>query len=216
MAFRKDHFNVLRKPTTKSLLITAMVSGMISCGGNDYDDQLTDSSALNSNESVETPAAAMATLVPASNSNASGEVRFYPIDGALMVEVTAMGLQPGSHGFHIHAVGDCSATDASSAGSHFAPDGNMHGAPQEAVGQHHAGDLGNIEASVTGVAQYQRSSTALSLTGTHSVIGKAVIIHAEQDDLQTQPSGDAGDRIACGVITAVSELPETELRVSRI
>lgn len=196
--------------TSRSLFVIAILVGMVGCGGSEVEDQLSDSSAPD--PSME-PLAAMATLIPVSNSNASGEVRFYPVEGALMIEVTAMGLEPGSHGFHIHAIGDCSAPDASSAGDHFAPNGNAHGAPEDPSDQRHAGDLGNIEASVTGIAQYQRSSSSLSLTGPDSVIGKAVIIHAGEDDLRTQPSGDSGDRIACGVIVVVSEFPDDAIRI---
>lgn len=200
--------------TTRSLLVIGILAGMAGCGGSESENQLSASSTPD--PSMEQPIAAMATLIPVSGSTVSGEVRFYPMNDALMVEVTAMGLEPGSHGFHIHAVGDCSAPDASSAGDHFAPNGNAHGAPAAPSDQHHAGDLGNIEASVTGVAQYQRSTSSLSLAGPDSVIGKAVIIHAGEDDLRTQPSGNSGDRIACGVIAVVTEFPDEAIRVDSL
>src|SRR5690606_25924262 len=113
--------------------------------------------------------------------------------------VEATGLSAGMHGFHIHETGDCSAPDASSAGAHFAPQGNPHGSPTMEE-PHHAGDMGNIRADDNGVAMVQLTFDTLSLESPNSIVGKAVIIHAQVDDLQTQPSGNAGDPVACGVI----------------
>jgi Cu-Zn family superoxide dismutase len=105
---------------------------------------------------------------------------------------------PGPHGFHIHEKGDCSAADASSAGGHFNPTGKPHGGPDSDA--RHAGDFGNIEADATGNARYSRTFSDLTLDGESSIIGKAIIVHQKADDLKTQPSGDAGGRIGCGVI----------------
>lgn len=145
--------------------------------------------------------AAIAQLEPASGSEVSGEVRFYPDGDNVIVSVNAEGLETGMHGFHIHETGDCSALDASSAGEHFAPQGHPHGSPTMEE-QHHVGDMGNIRADGNGVAMTQMSLDTLSLDNPNSIVGKAVIIHAQADDLQTQPSGDSGDRVACGVIQA--------------
>lgn len=145
--------------------------------------------------------AAIARLAPASGSEVSGEVRFYPGGDSVIVLVEAEGLETGMHGFHIHETGDCSAPDASSAGDHFAPQGNPHGSPTMEQ-PHHVGDMGNIRADGNGVVMVQLSFDALSLQEPNSIIGKAVIIHAQADDLQTQPSGDSGDPVACGVIQA--------------
>jgi len=145
--------------------------------------------------------AAIARLASASDSEVSGEVRFYPDGDNVIVSVNAEGLETGMHGFHIHETGDCSAPDASSAGEHFAPQGHQHGSPTMEE-QHHAGDMGNIRADGNGVAMTQMSLDTLSLDNPNSIVGKAVIIHAQADDLQTQPSGDSGDRVACGVIQA--------------
>jgi len=144
--------------------------------------------------------AAVATLAPVSGSQVAGEVRFYAEGDSVLVAVQATGLESGMHGFHIHENGDCSAPDASSAGGHFAPEGHPHGAPSGEDGQHHAGDMGNIRADGNGVAMTQLTLDDLSLDNPNSIVGKAVIIHAMADDLQTQPSGDSGNPVACGVI----------------
>lgn len=111
-----------------------------------------------------------------------------------------MGLEPGTHGLHIHEHGDCSAPDGSSAGAHFAPDGDPHGAPRDAADAHHAGDLGNVTATEGGMAEKRMTDDELSLTGTYGVLGRAVVVHQGEDDLVSQPSGNSGDPVACGVI----------------
>jgi Cu-Zn family superoxide dismutase len=142
---------------------------------------------------------AMAVLSPASGSSVHGTVYFIrESENKIRVEASVSGLTPGKHGFHIHEKGDCAAPDASSAGGHFNPTGMQHGGP----GQHnrHVGDFGNIEADSSGNAKYSANFTDLTIEGTASIIDKAVIVHAKADDLKTQPSGDAGGRVACGVI----------------
>jgi Cu-Zn family superoxide dismutase len=111
------------------------------------------------------------------------------------------GLKPDSEfGFHFHEKGDCSAPDATSAGAHFNPTNQQHGSPQ---GQpHHAGDMLNVKSDAQGVAEVSIDNADVSLhTGQpNDVVGKALVMHAKPDDYKTQPSGDSGDRIACGVI----------------
>lgn len=104
------------------------------------------------------------------------------------------------HGFHIHESGDCTAADFTSAGGHFNPTNAPHGGPDDA--EHHAGDLGNIEIGEDGTGTLDLASSMLTLDAgaTNSAVGKAVILHAGQDDLETQPTGDAGARLACGVV----------------
>jgi Cu-Zn family superoxide dismutase len=140
----------------------------------------------------------MALLSPASGSTVRGVVSFTREKDKIRVEASVSGLTPGAHGFHIHEKGDCSAPDASSAGGHFNPSGMPHAGPTEA--SRHVGDFGNIEADASGNAHYSRLFADVMLEGASSVIGKAVIVHAKADDLKTQPSGDAGGRVACGVI----------------
>ena len=108
------------------------------------------------------------------------------------------GLTPGEHGFHIHQWGDCSAADGTSAGGHYNPFNTAHGSPMDEI--RHVGDLGNIKAGSDGSAHYESDDAVVSLDGPTSVIGRAVIVHAGKDDFTSQPTGNAGGRVACGVI----------------
>lgn len=142
---------------------------------------------------------AVAVLTPGQNSKVSGNVTFTQSGNQVKVVAHVEGLTPGRHGFHIHDKGDCSAPDFSSAAGHFNPGGGKHGAPGAA--EHHAGDFGNIEANASGMAHAEFTSSAITISdGPNSVVGRAVIVHAKADDLATQPTGDAGGRLACGVI----------------
>jgi len=142
--------------------------------------------------------AATATLAPASGSQVRGTVTFTQENDKVRVEAMISGLTPGKHGFHVHEKGDCSAPDAASAGGHFNPTGMPHAAPEDP--KRHMGDLGNLEADASGNAKYSMVVSDLKLDGDHSIIGKAVIVHEKADDLKTQPSGESGSRVACGVI----------------
>jgi Cu-Zn family superoxide dismutase len=130
-----------------------------------------------------------------------GQVTFQEEAGGVRVTADISGLSPGKHGFHIHQNGDCSAADFSSAGGHFNPLGAPHGAPTDP--EHHAGDFGNIVADAGGHARLEQVYSWMTFTGTNSILGHAVIVHAKADDLRSQPSGDAGGRIACGVIQTI-------------
>jgi Cu-Zn family superoxide dismutase len=133
--------------------------------------------------------------------NAIGSVVFTETAGgvAISAQVNYGGEgYAGLHGFHLHEVGDCSAPDYTSAGGHFNPTGVDHGGPDAAV--HHAGDFGNIEIGEDGSGSLELTSTMLSFDGDNSVIGRAVILHAGEDDLTSQPTGAAGARDACGVV----------------
>ena len=114
---------------------------------------------------------------------------------------TLEGLTPNAtHGFHIHEKGDCSASDGSSAGGHFNPDGKPHGNPESS--EHHVGDIFSVTADANGVGQVDAVADRATLGdgAATDVLGKAVIVHEKADDYTTQPTGDAGGRIACGVI----------------
>ena len=144
---------------------------------------------------------AEATLAELGGSGVAGTVDFKAVDGGVEITATISGLPPGmKHGFHIHEKGDCSAADGTSAGGHLNPEGVDHGAPGDDPS--HAGDLGNLNADDAGAASYSFVSSKLSLGdgGPADVVGRAVIVHAGVDDLMTQPTGDAGGRIACAVI----------------
>jgi superoxide dismutase, Cu-Zn family len=142
---------------------------------------------------------AVATLEGRSGSDAFGIVTFTEIGDIVVIRADLSNVPPGPHGFHVHETGDCSAPDASSAGPHFDPGGDPHGALHEVMS--HAGDLGNVIASAAGRVQTEIRTSKLTVSsGPRSVIGRAVVLHADPDDLESQPAGDAGARIACGVV----------------
>jgi Cu-Zn family superoxide dismutase len=142
---------------------------------------------------------AVAVLRATPGSTVEGTVTFAAVPaGGVAVKATLKGLAPGTHGFHVHEFGDCTAPDATSAGGHFNPKGTPHGAPTDAM--HHAGDLGNVVAGADGTASLEWTDPAMVLEGPSGVVGHAVIVHANPDDLKTQPTGNAGGRMACGVI----------------
>ena len=141
---------------------------------------------------------AVAELTPTEGNEARGTVTFTTEDEWVRVVGDFSGLEPGSHGFHIHEKGDCSAPDGSSAGGHFNPVGEDHGAPGD--NEHHTGDLGNIVADESGKAHLEKNFAFLDLSGEHSIIGRGVIIHQGEDDFSTNPGGASGKRLACGII----------------
>jgi Cu-Zn family superoxide dismutase len=141
---------------------------------------------------------AVAVLSSTKGNNVSGTVTFTKVAGGVKVVAEVSGLTPGGHGFHIHEFGDCSAPDAMSAGGHFNPHHTEHGGPDAKA--RHAGDFGNIVADESGKARYERVDPVIALDGPHAIIGYAVIVHEKADDLKSQPTGDAGGRVACGVI----------------
>jgi Cu-Zn family superoxide dismutase len=147
---------------------------------------------------------AVADLQAAPGQSVSGTVTFMKYGNSVTVVADIRGLPPNStHGFHVHENGVCQAPDFASAGGHFNPGGHPHAGPPTTP--RHAGDLGNVEAGPNGRVYRRMIVTNLSLgSGPDNVIGKAVVVHANRDDLTSQPSGDAGGRIACGVVRAVS------------
>jgi Cu-Zn family superoxide dismutase len=150
------------------------------------------------NASAQEVKKAIAVLHPASASQVTGTVTFTSMSDGVQVVADVTGLAPGKHGFHIHEFGDCSAADATSAGGHFNPTHKQHGGPDSA--EHHVGDLGNLEADASGKAHLEWKDKSMKLTGDNSILGHAVIVHENEDDLKSQPVGNAGGRLACGVI----------------
>lgn len=148
-----------------------------------------------------TASGAVANLAAASGSLVSGKLSLAPMGDGVHVRGEIGGFTPGSsHGFHIHEQGDCSAADASSAGGHFNPAANPHG--KAGSGAHHAGDIDNITADARGVAHVNAHVSGVTLGGNaaNDIAGRAIVVHAVADDYTSQPSGNAGARIACGVI----------------
>jgi Cu-Zn family superoxide dismutase len=148
----------------------------------------------------EEPLRATAALQPTKGSKAFGEATFEQVGNKVRVIVFAQGLKPNAdHGFHIHEAGDCSSGDGMSAKGHFNPHGKPHGDPKSA--ERHAGDLPALKAGKDGRARIDVEMDVITLTaGPANVVGKGLIIHADPDDFKTQPTGNAGARLACGVI----------------
>lgn len=143
-------------------------------------------------------------LAPASGSLVSGRLTAMPMRDGVHFTGEIGGLtRNATHAIHVHEKGDCTAADATSAGGHFNPTAQPHGRPD--AGAHHEGDMPNIVADANGVARVDLHVRGLSLGGgaAGDVAGRAVVVHAQADDYASQPAGNSGARIACGVITAV-------------
>lgn len=142
---------------------------------------------------------AFATLSPTQGNTASGLVMFHGMGDHVMVHAHITGLKPNSeHGFHLHEKGDCASADGTSAGGHFNPGGAPHG-PQDAA--HHAGDMPALRADANGVADAKFMLQGVTLNGGPADLSqRAVIVHAGPDDYKTQPTGNSGARLACGVV----------------
>ena len=145
----------------------------------------------------------VASLQPTRGNSATGTVFFTQEGGDVVLRGRISGLKPNQeHGFHIHEKGDCSSDDAMSAGGHLNPDAKRHGPP---TGEHHAGDVPSIKADANGVATVRaRIAGTLLGSGAGDIAGKALVVHAMPDDYTTQPTGNSGARIACGVIGVAS------------
>jgi len=145
-------------------------------------------------------ASAVVLLQPRSGSNVSGNLKFTQIGDVVRVTGEITGHAKGPKAIHIHEKGDCSAADGMSAGGHFNPTRHRHGGPYDPV--KHAGDLGNVAFNDKGVARvnFTVGDISVSRTAPNGIIGRAVIVHANVDDFKTDPTGNAGGRVACGVI----------------
>ena len=147
-----------------------------------------------------TTSRATAFLIPTSGNNTSGTVRFVQTAGKVVVSGEIRGLKPDAeHGFHVHETGDCSSGDGMSAGGHFNPTTLPHG--NHGKGAHHAGDLPSLKANAGGVTIFSFESTTIGVdSGVADIVGKGLIVHRDPDDYTTQPTGNAGPRLACAVI----------------
>jgi Cu-Zn family superoxide dismutase len=143
---------------------------------------------------------AVAELHPLKDSKVEGKVTFTKESGGIRVVAEVRGLTPGLHGFHVHEKGDCSDPEGKSAGGHFNPTNEPHAGPDSE--HRHAGDLGNLTADAGGNAKLDLVDKHLALDGANSILNLSVIVHAKADDLKSQPAGESGERIACGVIKA--------------
>lgn len=144
---------------------------------------------------------ATAKLEPTRGNTAAGTVTFVQWGEVVKVSGSISGLKPGAeHGFHVHEKGDCSSGDGLSAGGHFNPGGKPHG--HHGMGEHHTGDLPSLRADTHGVATFSFESRNIAVgSGINDVVGRGLIVHRDPDDYTTQPTGNAGPRLACAVIS---------------
>lgn len=143
---------------------------------------------------------ATAVILPTAGNAVQGTVTFTLEKKGMHIVADVHGLTPGAHGFHIHEFGDCEGKDGSSAGGHFNPTNKKHGCPNNP--ERHVGDLGNLVADDLGDAHLDTFNNELAFKGQNNIIGKSVIIHSEPDDCTSQPTGNSGSRVGCGVIMA--------------
>lgn len=186
-----------------NLTALAVMVIMVSCGSEKKD--VAEDTAVVEEEAVEVVVAqpmAMVDISSASGSTMTGAATFTQNeDGTVTLELSVSGATSGSHALHLHANGDCSAPDATSAGGHWNPAEVDHGKRGESE-MFHAGDIDNLEVGDDGTGELSMIVEGWSVGGPDSsnVIGKAVIIHAAADDFVSQPSGAAGPREGCGVV----------------
>lgn len=207
------HISVLAAVTARRLSIAAC--GLLACActkktpatvtpGEHADGTSPVSATGVADTAVVTVSRAQVSIAPLGENKVSGTLVITELpDGAgVRIEGALAGLTPGEHGMHVHEKGDCSAADGMSAGGHFNPTAAPHGAVSDA--KSHVGDFGNIVADKEGRAAISIIKPAATLKdGPSSLVGHSIIVHAKADDLHSQPAGDAGGRIACGIVQSM-------------
>ena len=168
-------------------------------------------SACDSNDDPQTATATIAPPVGVTD-GVSGTVTFTQDGDDLDLRLDLRGASPGEHGVHVHTVGSCEPADlpedpdtdpdpAGAAMGHYDPLGtNDHGAPTDDDDEKHAGDLGNVTATTAGTITANLTTADMSLSGTNPVAGRAFMVHSGRDDLETDPGGNSGTRVGCGII----------------
>ncbi len=141
---------------------------------------------------------AIAVIHPTKNNNVTGTVTFTKEHNGTHIHAELKNLSPGKHGFHIHELGDCSCDDGMCTKGHFNPTNQPHGGKNSE--QRHVGDMGNVSADQNGNAVLDYIDTRIKINGPYGIIGRSIIVHADEDDLLSQPTGNSGARIGCGVI----------------
>ena len=141
---------------------------------------------------------AVAHVTAVGTSGVTGTVSFRRMAMGLEVHVVLDGQKPGDHGLHVHEKGDCAGMGAMTAGDHFNPGNAPHGSRESS--QRHAGDFGNVTADAAGHVDATFTDTHVALSGETSILGRAIMVHAEKDDGMSQPSGNSGERVGCGII----------------
>ncbi len=151
---------------------------------------------------------AIVVLHALGDSKVSGVARFTEAGGKVTVVADVEGLSPGKHGFHIHEFGDCSDLKGMSAGGHYNPEHHKHGLPGQP--ERHPGDMGNLDAGADGKAHLEATLEGITINGDlDPILGRSIIVHEKEDD-GGQPTGNAGGRIACGVIGVAKPTPPVQ------
>lgn len=181
-------------------LMFALMLVAAACGGHGDGHQADQDHGDHAGQDHAETVSATATLAPTQGSEATGTATFTAHDGEVVLTLQLAGCPPGEHAVHLHEIGDCSAPDGTSAGGHWNPGGRDHGQWEQAP--FHLGDIGNITIGEDGTGSMVLTTDLWSIRSgeDNDVVGRAVIVHAGSDDFQTQPTGAAGGRIACGVI----------------
>jgi superoxide dismutase, Cu-Zn family len=200
--------------TAAALSVAVLLGGLVGCHKNEgnLDASETSGTAMSTPapapEPEQAPAPALATATASlqgapEDTDFQGTVTITPEGAGVKIVADLSGVdKDGPHGFHLHQTGECTHGEGdkhfTSAGGHFNPTNADHACPP--TEPRHAGDFGNIEVA-NGTGHLEITTDSLSLSGDNTVVGKAFILHAKGDDCKTQPTGDAGDRLACGVVT---------------
>ena len=178
--------------------LAVLVLALAGCGG----EKATEETEALELGAKSTGTEASAQMEPKSGSEVTGNATFVLEGDKVTLYLSLQNLPPGVHAAHIHEFGDCSAEDGSSAGGHWNPLDMDHGKWNEAP--FHLGDLGNVEADEVGNGPLTLTTSMWTIGSgaLDDVVGKSIVVHAAEDDFTTQPTGAAGGRIACGVITS--------------
>ena len=192
--------DMMKKQINGMLLICAVAAMTFGCS---QSKEKTEEKSDSATEIAAEPMKSVSVdLLSKNDSNLKGTVVFKELaNGKIQLDVKLNSIEPGNHAVHIHAVGDCSAADGTSAGGHWNPMGVDHGNRAEG-GDFHKGDIGNLMISEDGSGSLSMEVEGWTIGGddNSNILNKAVIVHAGIDDFTSQPSGAAGPRIGCGVI----------------
>jgi Cu-Zn family superoxide dismutase len=171
------------------------------CNTGNKQEADSDDTAQENQQATEQQTTAKASMEAASGSNVTGEANFTQENGSVRFVLSVENLTPGEHAVHLHEKGDCSAEDASSAGGHWNPTMKPHG-KRDGGGSYHKGDIGNMNVGADGKGSMDMAVEGWTIGGADStnIVGKSVIIHEKADDFTSQPAGNAGARLSCGVI----------------
>ena len=183
----------------RTAALAAAVAGLAACATSNTNTGEANENNPRTEASARLTSAAGGAALPNPQSPTQGAVKFSQVRDIVSASGSVTGLAPNArHAFHVHEKGDCSSPDFNSAGGHFNPTSQPHGA--HGSGKHHLGDMPELVTDASGTANIGYNSSSLKLRGPNSIIGKAVIVHAAPDDVNAQPTGNAGARLVCGVI----------------